>query len=109
MVDDGFSAIAHPARRAVIGELAERNDQTLFELTIRLLERYDLPLTRQAVAKHIVVLREAGLLTVSTRGRTTVHHLHTDALAPVRDWLARLPGTEPYPPDPRSDTPQEQS
>ncbi|GGC99199.1 hypothetical protein GCM10011512_27610 [Tersicoccus solisilvae] len=94
-MDDGFTAIAHPARRALIGELAERNDQTLFELTVRLLERHGLALTRQAVAKHVTVLKAAGVLTVSTRGRTTVHHLRAEGLAPVHDWLDRLPRRTP--------------
>ncbi|OMH31215.1 helix-turn-helix transcriptional regulator [Tersicoccus sp. Bi-70] len=96
-MDDGFAAISHPARRALIGELAERNDQTLFELTVRLLERHGLALTRQAVAKHVGVLREAGVLTVTTRGRTTIHHLHAEALTPVRDWLDRLPRQADHP------------
>lgn len=110
-MDDGFTAISHPARRALIGELAERNDQTLFELTVRLLKRHGLPLTRQAVAKHVTVLKDAGVLTVSTRGRTTAHHLHVDALAPVRDWLDRQTAAveprTPNPSDDRTDTPRE--
>lgn len=100
-----FAAVAHPARRALVEELSARNDQTLFELTIRLLDRHRLGLTRQAVAKHVAVLRRAGLLTVSTRGRTTLHRLHPDGLGTIRAWLDGLPTTAPpRPSQPRPDS-----
>ena len=36
-VDIVFQALAHPARRLLLEELAARNDQSLFELTARLI------------------------------------------------------------------------
>jgi DNA-binding transcriptional ArsR family regulator len=72
-------------------ELAVDNDQTLFQLTVGLINKHHLALSRQAVTKHLALLREAGLVTSSTRGRTTVHHLDPAPLAAAREWLTRFP------------------
>ncbi|MFI7579562.1 ArsR/SmtB family transcription factor [Kocuria sp. M1N1S27] len=90
-MDIAFQALAHPARRILLEELAARNDQSLFELTVRLNGDHGLAMTRQAVTKHLAVLREAGLVTATVRGRTTVHHLDTLPLTDVRQWLDALP------------------
>ena len=70
-----FQALAHPARRILLEELAARDDQSLFELTVRLINDHGLAMTRQAVTKHLAVLREAGLVTSTVQVGTTVHHL----------------------------------
>jgi len=88
-MDAVFRALADPARRAILDELGERDDQTLFELCVRLTGR-GVSMSRQAVSKHIAVLREAGLLEATTRGRTTVHHLDVAALAAAREWMNHL-------------------
>lgn len=82
-----LKAIADPVRRAILDELAERDDQTLFELCGRLITGRGLALSRQAVSKHIAVLREAGLVSVRVAGRTSIHHLHPGALQEARRWL----------------------
>jgi DNA-binding transcriptional ArsR family regulator len=51
-----FEALADPTRRAVIRALADAGPTTLADLTRQL------PVTRQAVAKHLVVLQDAGLV-----------------------------------------------
>jgi DNA-binding transcriptional ArsR family regulator len=89
-MDAVFKALAEPARRAILDELVERNDQTLFELCVRLTSGRGMSMSRQAVSKHVAVLREAGLVELTTRGRTTIHHLDTAALAEARTWLDRL-------------------
>jgi DNA-binding transcriptional ArsR family regulator len=60
-----FEALADPTRRAVIRALATDGPSTLTELSSRL------PVTRQAVSKHLALLEEAGLVTPSgeVRGR----------------------------------------
>ncbi len=75
-MEDVFRAVADPIRRALIDELSERNDQSLFE-----------PCTR--VSKHLAVLREAGLLSIDRVGRTSIHHLNPAPLNEQRDWLDR--------------------
>ena len=88
-VDDIYRAIADPVRRAIVEELTRRNDQTLYELCMRLMGR-GFAMSRQAVAKHVAVLAEAGAVRTTTQGRTTIHHLHPGPLDAVRDWLATI-------------------
>jgi DNA-binding transcriptional ArsR family regulator len=48
-VSDVFKALADPTRRAILDELVDRDDQTLFEICARLATAHDLTPTRQAV------------------------------------------------------------
>ena len=87
-MDATFKAVADPIRRALIEELQERNDQSLFELCVRLMSGRGFDVSRQAVSKHIAVLEEAGLLSVRKLGRTNIHHLNTTTrFAEVIAWL----------------------
>ena len=75
-----FGALADPSRRQVIGYLSERGTATATELT------GELPMTRQAVAKHLATLADAGLVESERLGRETRYRL-TDAGA---EWDDRL-------------------
>ncbi len=75
-----FGALADPSRRQVIGYLSERGTATATELT------GELPMTRQAVAKHLTTLADAGLVESERRGRETRYRL-TEAGA---EWDDRL-------------------
>ena len=75
-----FSALADPSRRHVIGYLSERGSATATELT------GELPITRQAVAKHLTALADAGLVESQRRGRETRYQL-TDM---GTEWDERL-------------------
>lgn len=87
-VDDVFRALADPTRRILIDELAERDDQTLFELCTRLVMRHGLEVSRQAVAKHLDVLERAGLVENHRDGRFRRHTLNREPLrAAWQDWL----------------------
>ena len=93
-MDSVFNALGDPTRVAIVEELAERDNQTLFELCTRLINTRGLSMSRQAIAKHISVLREAGLVEVSTIGRTSVHTLDRAALARATTWLSTLAANE---------------
>jgi ArsR family transcriptional regulator, cadmium/lead-responsive transcriptional repressor len=75
-----FGALADPSRRQVIGYLSERGTATATELT------GELPMTRQAVAKHLATLADAGLVESERLGRETRYRL-TEAGA---EWDDRL-------------------
>jgi DNA-binding transcriptional ArsR family regulator len=75
-----FGALADPSRRQVIGYLSSRGTATATELT------GELPMTRQAVAKHLATLADAGLVESERQGRETRFRL-TDAGA---EWDDRL-------------------
>ena len=68
-----FAALADPTRRHVIDMLAE-------------LAR-DLPITRQAVAKHLATLADAGLVTSQRAGRETRYRLTPAPLSDAREWI----------------------
>jgi DNA-binding transcriptional ArsR family regulator/catechol 2,3-dioxygenase-like lactoylglutathione lyase family enzyme len=88
-VDAVFRALGDPVRLALVDELAARNDQTLFELCMRLINRGH-SLSRQAVAKHVAALRDAGLVRLTTSGRTTIHHLDPTVLVQAQARIAHL-------------------
>ena len=58
-----WSAIADPSRRRVLDLLVEGGETTASSLAEQV------PFTRQAVAKHLVVLEQAGLVTRQREGR----------------------------------------
>ena len=80
-----FRALAEPTRRAILDELRERNDQTLFELCTRLISRHGLSSSRQAISQHLDVLEEAGLVTTRREGRYKFHSLDTSPLKTITD------------------------
>ena len=91
-----FEALAAPARRAILDELAERDGQTLFELCARLTMKHELGLTRQAISQHLDVLERAGLVSSERRGKYKFHYLHTEPLrAAVARWLGPSDRGEP--------------
>ncbi|OUM84490.1 MAG: transcriptional regulator [Bacillus thermozeamaize] len=67
-----FKALADPTRRLMLDELSERDEMTLYELTARLIMRHRLAVSRQAIAKHLAVLEEAGLAVSRRRGKFRV-------------------------------------
>ncbi len=87
-VADVYDALAAPARRAILDVLADRDDQTLFEIVARLVAEHDLGLTRQAVSQHLAVLEDAGLVSARRRGRSKLHTLDT---GPLREIARRWP------------------
>jgi DNA-binding transcriptional ArsR family regulator len=77
-----FDALADPNRRYVVEALAERETATATELAA------ELPVTRQAVAKHLAALNEAGLVESRREGRETRYELTPAPLAAAMDWMA---------------------
>jgi DNA-binding transcriptional ArsR family regulator len=64
-----FKALADPTRRLILDEFAERSEQTLYELSARLVMKHGVTISRQAIAKHIGVLEVARLLRSERRGK----------------------------------------
>jgi len=52
-----FVALADPTRRAILAALAADGPATVSDLAARL------PITRQAIAKHLALMTDAGLVT----------------------------------------------
>src|SRR6266702_2226059 len=88
-VDLVFRALADPTRRALLDELFARDGQTLVSLTAR----HDM--TRIAVAKHLKILEDAGLIVSRRRGREKLHYLNPVPIRLVHDrWVSKY--TEPW-------------
>jgi DNA-binding transcriptional ArsR family regulator len=80
---DVFKALADETRRVILDELAERDEQTLFELCNRLVSKYGLNSSRQAISQHIEVLEAAGLVRTERRGRYKFHFLDASPLKEI--------------------------
>jgi uncharacterized protein YndB with AHSA1/START domain/DNA-binding transcriptional ArsR family regulator len=84
-----FRALADPTRRALLDALFERDGQTLLALAAP----HDM--TRIAVAKHLRLLEEAGLVVTRRRGREKVHYLNPVPIRLLHDrWVSKF--TEPW-------------
>ena len=80
-LDNTFSALSDPTRRAIMSKLAE-SDLPIMELA----SPFDMSLP--AVSKHIRVLEKAGLLIRRKRGRVHYCHLNAKPLRDAAKWLA---------------------
>ena len=80
---DAFAALGDPMRWEVLVRLSQepRSASALAR---------ELPVSRQAVAKHLAVLRESGLITAERRGREVVHVALGSRLSALGDDLVRL-------------------
>ena len=76
-----FEALADATRRAVLRDVAARGPRTATELAA------ELPISRQAVAKHLAVLREAGLVAHERAGREARFTATLAPLAEAEGWL----------------------
>jgi DNA-binding transcriptional ArsR family regulator len=82
--DSVFSALSDPSRRRLLESLAGSESASLSELADQL------PVTRQAVSKHLAALGEAGLVTATRVGRETRYRLTPEPLGDALDWMERI-------------------
>jgi DNA-binding transcriptional ArsR family regulator len=80
-VDAVFAALADPTRRAVIGRLAQEPASAS-----RLAG--ELPISRQAIAKHLAALDRAGLVASRREGRETRYTLDPAPMGEAMAWMA---------------------
>lgn len=78
-----FEALADPTRRAVLRAVAEQGPRTATELA------GDLPVSRQAIAKHLAVLQAAGLVDAARHGRETRWSATPKPMVEAGAWLGR--------------------
>ena len=83
---DEFSALGDPNRRRLVEALSEQREASATQLAS------ELPVTRQAVAKHLGALREAGLVDSRRSGRETLYRLNPGPLDDAVAWIARVGG-----------------
>ncbi len=78
------AAVTEPTRRQMLDLLLEHGDSTATELA------GSLPITRQAVSKHLTVLTRAGLVTGEKRGRELRYRLDVERLDRAARSLGEL-------------------
>jgi len=79
-----WAAVADPTRRRVLDALLERGEAS----TTTLAE--GMPVTRQAVAKHLVVLHRVGLVAGRRRGREVRYTVRAERLDDAADAMAQV-------------------
>ena len=80
-MDAVLAAVADPTRRLLLERLRITGGASIAELG------HGLPMTRQAVTKHLDTLRDAGLVRTRRDGRERLHELQPEPLRDVDDWL----------------------
>jgi len=79
-----FAALADATRRQVMRALSAQGPSTATGLAA------GLPVTRQAVAKHLTALADAGLVTATRRGRERLYQISPRPLTDAVSWMADL-------------------
>ena len=83
-----FSALADPTRRDILILLLE-DDMAVTDLA----EPFDMSLA--AISKHLIVLRNAGLILQERRGRVKWCKLNTEAMHAAFIWIQSFGQLEP--------------
>lgn len=79
-LDRAFMALSDPVRRHIVARLS-RGPATIAELA------RPLPISTQAVSKHVHVLQEAGLVSRSIDAQRRPCHLEAAALERMTAWI----------------------
>ena len=82
--DHVFDALGDPTRRAVLALVGRRGPLTATELAERL------PVSRQAVMKHLDLLRTAGLVASAKDGRAVRYVLRAEPLDDAAAWMTHV-------------------
>lgn len=81
-----FGALSDPTRRQLLVAIADRPRATATELAA------ELPISRQAVIKHLSALAEAGLLDRERAGREVHYRVTPAPLSEAVTWMAEVGG-----------------
>lgn len=77
---DVFQAIADPTRRIIIQKLSQ-GPLNLAGIIA------DFGISRQAIAKHIKILNECGMVTITQKGREQICEARLNQLDEVSNWV----------------------
>ncbi|HEX3722264.1 MAG TPA: metalloregulator ArsR/SmtB family transcription factor [Nitrolancea sp.] len=86
-IESVLVALADPTRRKLLGALADEGSASASRLAGRL------PVSRQAVVKHLHLLKEAGLVSSGRSGREVLFQVETASLTASVRWMADLAAT----------------
>lgn len=80
IVHDVFQGIADPSRRRIL-EILHESERSIAYLTS------ELPVTRNAVKKHLNILEDSGLVSKRKEGRETIYTLRSGRLGDIVSWM----------------------
>ena len=81
-LDEVFSALSHPLRRAIIEQVSAR------ECTVNELAEHH-QISRPAISQHLHILIDAGLIEQTRKGRLRMCSLNVKPLSTAFNWLVR--------------------
>jgi DNA-binding transcriptional ArsR family regulator len=81
-----FGALSDPTRRALLQTIAAQPEATATELAS------ELPISRQAVLKHLAALADAGLVDRERSGREVRYTMTPAPLTEAVSWMADVGG-----------------
>ena len=79
-----FAALGEPTRIGLIDQLGDGAPRSISTLA------RDLPISRQALTKHLRVLEVAGLATVERDGRETLYRIDPAGLLAAEAWIGTV-------------------
>lgn len=83
-VAEVFAALADPTRRRILDALAAHGEATATVLA------HELPVSRQAIVKHLGVLDRAGLVAGHREGREARYRVIPERLGVTARWMDRV-------------------
>ena len=86
-IDQVLAALADPMRRQLLEALGQHPSSSATALAERV------PVSRQAVAKHLAVLRESRLVTSRRAGKEVLFTACPQQLAAAASWMTTLAAT----------------
>ena len=81
-----FGALSDPTRRTLLETIASQPAATATELAA------ELPISRQAVLKHLTALADAGLVDRERTGREVRYRVTPEPLEDAVSWMAQVGG-----------------
>jgi DNA-binding transcriptional ArsR family regulator len=84
VLDQVWAAVGDPNRRRLLDLLLDAGESTPTKLASQL------PLTRQAVSKHLAVLQRAGLVNRTPQGRQMTYRIRADELDRAARGIAEV-------------------
>jgi ArsR family transcriptional regulator, cadmium/lead-responsive transcriptional repressor len=82
--DDLWEAMADPTRRKLLDLLVARGQATATTLTA------DMPVSRQAISKHLALLQRVGLIDGHRQGREVRYEVREQRLAEATEALSEV-------------------
>lgn len=76
-----FKALADPTRRDILGLLSAQ-DMTIGDVASHF------EMTRPAIKKHLAVLEDGHLITVTAQGRERINAINPDGFRALESWLS---------------------